>query len=394
MTTRSVHLIPFLCVLTLSAAEQDHPFGYSDTPYLPGWEWRVHDIARPMPRVVSLATQNAVEPPEVERRVPDTYVGISLRLEDFIEDERATERLARELGGKLVLFGSLPRAGATIIVLAEKAGAEHRTSEQWREALTGGEGEAFQVGTIACREVALSTEGLRRVDFNAFPVAAGHCFDVHVSVLSEGEASAFTRRSFVSIVESFRVAFLRRGWRVDYPERVLDIMNTVAVRMPQWSDWLAREAEREPEDYAVPFVLGETLRVLGAPKSRIITAYEGALSLFEALEAPTAREIFAWAVAEDGIGLALASSERLAEAIAHYRHGYELACKARHGVRATLAYNLACALSLSEEAEEALVFLRLAVSGDPRYRDLARRDSDLAVLRGSEEFRRILGEGE
>jgi len=347
-----------------------------------------------LPIVALLVAQDAEVAREVQARVRGTYVGVSLRLEGFVEEEEATARLARELGGKVVLFGRLARAGATVSVLAEKEGAEHRTSAQWREALTGGEGEAFEVGSIACREVALSTGGLRKVDFNAFPVAAGHCFDVHVSVLSEGEASAFTRRSFVGIVESFRVAFLRRGWREDYPERVLGLMNAVAFRMPDWSDWLAKEAERSPKDYDVPFVLGETLRVLRAPRPRIIAAYERALPLFEALEGATSGELFAWAVAEDGIGLELAGAERFEEAIAHYRHGYELARKARHRVRATLAYNLACALALAKESEEALAFLRLAVSGDPRYRALARKDGDLAGLRGSEEFRRILDEGE
>ncbi|MDP6539518.1 MAG: DUF1080 domain-containing protein [Planctomycetota bacterium] len=32
---------------------QDAPVGYSDTPHLPGGEWRVHDIARPVPPVVT-----------------------------------------------------------------------------------------------------------------------------------------------------------------------------------------------------------------------------------------------------------------------------------------------------------------------------------------------------
>jgi hypothetical protein len=33
-------------------SEQSYP-GYSDTPYLPGQKWRVHDIDRPLPRVVT-----------------------------------------------------------------------------------------------------------------------------------------------------------------------------------------------------------------------------------------------------------------------------------------------------------------------------------------------------
>ncbi len=41
-----------LCAL-LAFGIQDEPVGYDDTPYLPGGEWRVHDSARPRPRVVT-----------------------------------------------------------------------------------------------------------------------------------------------------------------------------------------------------------------------------------------------------------------------------------------------------------------------------------------------------
>jgi hypothetical protein len=36
-----------------SPPQEKHPVGYSDTPYLPGNKWRVHDIARPAPPVVT-----------------------------------------------------------------------------------------------------------------------------------------------------------------------------------------------------------------------------------------------------------------------------------------------------------------------------------------------------
>ena len=34
-------------------AKEKHPTGYTDTPYLPGGKWRVHDDARPRPEVVT-----------------------------------------------------------------------------------------------------------------------------------------------------------------------------------------------------------------------------------------------------------------------------------------------------------------------------------------------------
>lgn len=47
----------FSFALAASAAEESWPTGYTDTPYLPGSQWRVHDDARPRPRVVTPGTQ-------------------------------------------------------------------------------------------------------------------------------------------------------------------------------------------------------------------------------------------------------------------------------------------------------------------------------------------------
>jgi len=45
-------LVPLLAPLLLAFAVQEQPVGYTDTPFLPGGKWRVHDIARPAPPVV------------------------------------------------------------------------------------------------------------------------------------------------------------------------------------------------------------------------------------------------------------------------------------------------------------------------------------------------------
>ncbi len=54
--TRSLILAAFLAAVlpVLPAADdaKQYPTGYSDTPFLPGERWRVHDEARPRPRIV------------------------------------------------------------------------------------------------------------------------------------------------------------------------------------------------------------------------------------------------------------------------------------------------------------------------------------------------------
>src|SRR5437868_13433286 len=39
------------------------PVGYEDTPVLPGQKWRVHDIKRPHPRVVTPGTESSQDHP-------------------------------------------------------------------------------------------------------------------------------------------------------------------------------------------------------------------------------------------------------------------------------------------------------------------------------------------
>ncbi|TAH35405.1 MAG: DUF1080 domain-containing protein [Planctomycetota bacterium] len=43
-------------------ALQDEPVGYTDTPFLPGGKWRVHDAARPVPPVVTPGATSGAPP--------------------------------------------------------------------------------------------------------------------------------------------------------------------------------------------------------------------------------------------------------------------------------------------------------------------------------------------
>jgi|GEM_PF-5884043 len=46
-------LILFLAAATLVCG-QNAPTGYTDTPLIPGTEWRIHDDARPRPPAMTL----------------------------------------------------------------------------------------------------------------------------------------------------------------------------------------------------------------------------------------------------------------------------------------------------------------------------------------------------
>jgi hypothetical protein len=55
--------VRYLLIAVLIAAgfaqEPDHTLGYDNTPYLPGGKWRVHDVSRPHPPVVTPGTGTA-----------------------------------------------------------------------------------------------------------------------------------------------------------------------------------------------------------------------------------------------------------------------------------------------------------------------------------------------
>jgi hypothetical protein len=57
-----------LALITIAAAAQtpahkDTSFGYDNTPFLPDGKWRVHDVARPLPVVVTPGTESSQDRP-------------------------------------------------------------------------------------------------------------------------------------------------------------------------------------------------------------------------------------------------------------------------------------------------------------------------------------------
>jgi hypothetical protein len=64
-------LLPILLLAAVSARaadskakadEKPSPIGYSDTPVIPGTQWKVHDIDRPRPVAVAPGKENAAAP--------------------------------------------------------------------------------------------------------------------------------------------------------------------------------------------------------------------------------------------------------------------------------------------------------------------------------------------
>lgn len=64
MRLRYIFASTLLTAIALAQAppRKDHSLGYDDTPFLPDGKWRVHDVSRPRPKVITPGTENSQAP--------------------------------------------------------------------------------------------------------------------------------------------------------------------------------------------------------------------------------------------------------------------------------------------------------------------------------------------
>src|SRR5437870_1874537 len=65
--TRFRYILSSAALLAAAAAQtpskQDHSLGYDDTPFQPDGKWRVHDVSRPRPPMVTPGTESSQDRP-------------------------------------------------------------------------------------------------------------------------------------------------------------------------------------------------------------------------------------------------------------------------------------------------------------------------------------------
>jgi hypothetical protein len=327
-------------------------------------------------------------PRDVQVRAPASFVYLSLDIAGYLHDPRLETRLAAQYGNRALTAGGFHGASVTIVAQPDQP---HRASRAWRDELSSG--ERFEIGEVACSTLAQKIPGDDQsiVHFNAYPVAAGFVFDVHVSGQRSAGHAAVERAEFEAIVRSIRVQFVRRGQPQDLPPDVRNAMNAALTAWPKWREPLERRSVDAPDDVALAFSLGELLRFAEAPKDEIRAAHERAGRLFAALEQPTRAQTVAWILCEESRGLALLTSGQSAEALAPLRKARDMAQALAHVSRAGVSYNLACAAALSNARDEAIAALTAAIEADPIYRATAARDPDLASLAKDERFIALIG---
>jgi tetratricopeptide (TPR) repeat protein len=327
-------------------------------------------------------------PVDVQARIHNTYLYLSFDAQGLERDPRLETRLSAQFGAKAVLAGKFHGANVTVMTEIDEP---HRSSAEWRKSLSHGEG--FEVGGVACSQLEQKIPGddLTMVHYNAYPVAAGFVFDVHVSGMRSSGEVAIDRPEFEELVRSLRVQYVRRGLPSELPASVREAMTRALTSWPKWREGIDAEIAARKDDAALAFTLGEMLRFAEAPKAEIVAAHARAGELFAALKDPPREQRVAWMLSEESHALALLTSDKPAEAVPHFEKARALATETKHAGLAGTTYNLACALARLSKVDAALEALAAAIAADERYRKIAATDTDLASLSKDPRFQQLLG---
>lgn len=339
-----------------------------------------------------LQTPPAVQ--EIQARVPHSRWTVLVGLAGW-KDVPEQDPLRKALGEKLVLAGGAAPAGCVVTLVAEP-NPQKISPVAWRKRF-GIPGTEFDCSLAACVDASQRASGGPAIsDYHAFTCAAEWCFDLHVSRVATGkdDAEPLPRAEFERIVRSQRFLLLRRGWAEDYPAEFEKQMTLAALAGPGRAPWKENVLAKHPDDWAVHFVEAELLHEEHAAFEAQFAEYSRTLELLEKLEKPGPREIYATAIACDGCALALHDAGKHAESIAPLEKACSLLTTLGRKERGALSYNLACAQARCGQSEAALRSLGLAIAVEARLREAAARDEDLAGLRGTPQFQKLLDAGE
>jgi hypothetical protein len=328
---------------------------------------------------------------EVTARVPDTVLQLSFEAPGFHDDAEMVSQLAKAAGQRAVFAGRLEPAGSTLSILRDQ-NQPRRTSEAWRKELGKGEGEPFEVAGIACRELVIDGPGgAQNTHYDAYVVAAGFVFDVHVATISDPKTAGFPRADFERLVESFRCVFVRYGGPGSLPREARDAMHRALSSWPGWRRTLDAELARKPGDAYLSFVLGELLLLSDAKPAEVAAAHAVALEGLRKLRTPSTEQRFAWMLAEQALGIAALDQAASAEALEHLSSSFAIAGQLRSSSRGPTAYALAQGHTLAGDPNEALRYLGEALRDNDQLRDAARRDRTFGTLAADKRFQALVG---
>jgi hypothetical protein len=285
-----------------------------------------------------------------------------LDIPGYLANERTAKLLAKTLGPRGVLVGAIPDQLAMVQLIADKETDKHLTDAEWRDLNLLGSGtdwKYFESGGMLCGEVAIQMEGSGSHDFHAFTVRGGYRFDLHLSEsLTSKHGSSIPRERFDQLTRSFRLGLVRLGSWNQMPTATLDLMDSTLKHSDDWKSWIDEQAKARPQDYAVPFTMGEFLRLYDTQPKEQISAYTRATELLAAKKDRTAPERLVHAASEDGLALALLDAGDAEKALPHLDRSDKIAEFLTPTVRAEVRYDRARVVARLGRIEEAFAILK------------------------------------
>jgi hypothetical protein len=331
-------------------------------------------------------------------RVPGSFLHVAIDIPEFSTENRNAAILKRIFGDRGVIIGAIPSRLVAIEVLAEREPDLKATNESWRTDNLSGSGarwNEFDAAGTACADLGVMLDGSGSHDYHAFFVRAGHRFDLHVGEsTAKDRESVFSRASFVEILESVRMAVVRRGTWQQMPPGSITLMDEAIRRQNGWRALLLERMEAAQDDYAVWFGAAELSRHFELPPAELLPLYQRVIEIFqprvEAKAILTAPENLALAASEDGLALALLDSDRTKEAIPHLERAFQVARDLTAPTRGGILYNLACAHARLGNAAVAIEKLIEAESQQSGCLARAHTDKDFDPIRESKRFQDLL----
>lgn len=335
-----------------------------------------------------LGSAPAIDAEVVSGRVAGTSIGFALSVNDFPRDDVGLTAL-RKTYGETAVWRGLRQPGDTTVNIITVHGKIH-TSAEWRDIILGNKkvgAGLFDIDGTACAEqVRELTFPYRSVGWHAYVTAHDACVDVHAFTTAKGDELGITKDEFEKIVKSVRFAIVRRGAWNDFSERYLELSRQ-ALASDDGIAWLKEQLASAPkDDRAAALALAEHMMEAKADPAELVKAFTLAAAPSASAEKPSAKLVFARALALDGLGVASLQLGKPEEALARLLESRELGTTASLTARAGIAYDLAAAYAANKDVEHAMQQLKIAVALEPIWLGFAARDSLFDAVRAEPAF--------
>ncbi len=338
----------------------------------------------PLACLLALLVAGPLAGSTVEVRVPDTPWVVALELPGW-KGGVETKYVRLNPEDVCLLSGEL-QPGNTLVHLHSlpfNFWEAHRLRRLEPEYQPGGN---FDLEGFHCVDRSLRFDGVEVADLDAYVATA----DQHFELRLLRPTKPLQRSELERMLKSVRVLLLRHGKIDDYPQGLAEEMTSRALAGEAQAAWKKRVLPMRAHPWLAAFVEAEFAAYEKQAPARQAELYTVALIALAAEEQPTEKLRFAWAMAEEGFGLAELQDGQPAKALPAFEHGEALLAQTQREESQDLAFALARAQALTGNEAAALASLARAIAGNARWRARAAQEPDFGSLQKLAAFQELV----